>query len=492
MNINSPNRMKLQVGSFRPSQKLVAAAICVVGLISGLQAQTTYDWTNSSGGAWQTDANWSGTGVPGGNSTDKANLVGFGPFTITLSSNVTLDGVSLGSRDSASLAASNITLDLQGYTINALNTGAGAANSSLLARSSNSIGNVSMTITGGTFNGGVMLVGRSSSGGFWGNNSSTIRASGTTTTINMRGTGSSQPFMATNVIGGHGGAYLLIENGATLNVTHSSLTVQGSSASNGLSLLRVTGSGSNVTATGIPSANVLDRVMVRVIDNAGIEVLAQGTLTTDELYMAMGTTAGTLGTMLVSGTGSNVTAKVFFVAGGKLSPSQIPAAAAQNGLLQVNNGGVATVSENFTVYGNGTVEVDRGSITVSGAGSSALLSAGSSLNITLNTTAQAVALVVANGLTITNANLNISLSNTFTASINDVFTIASRGSLIGTFAGKADLSTFQVGGYTFRINYNDASNITLLTTAVPEPSVAACVFLGVGLLFAFRRFRRTC
>lgn len=493
-NRRSGSALRKRLGS--TARGLFAALLCVTGFLPGLQAQTNYLWNNLSDGIWQTGTNWDPSGVPGANIGDTANLIGTGPFTITLSSDVTLGRVGLGSIDQANKAASQITLDLNGHVLNAQNTGAGQL-SSLAGRASNSSGDLSMTITNGTFNGGLMNLAFTGGGTYYGYHKTSVRVSGSTAVLNLQSDGMTTPNAAFNQVGAASIGEFIVENGAQLNVSHSSLQVNGNPENSTPGMIRVTGAGSEINASTAVTAFTLDRMMVRVSNGyansvARLEILDQASLATDDLSIGMGS-VGNSGTLLISGSASSLTAKRLFVAGGVNNGIQDGTAAtgATTGLLQVLDGADATISQKLSVYGNGTVELDAATLEVSGVGSSAVFDPNSTLKIKLYDQAQAQSLTVGNSLTITNANLSISLSNTFSASLNEVFTVVGYGSRIGTFAGLANLDTFQVDAYTFEIQYN-ASDITLRTSAVPEPNVAVVGLLGVGLLMGLRRTRRTC
>jgi hypothetical protein len=90
----------------------------------------------------------------------------------------------------------------------------------------------------------------------------------------------------------------------------------------------------------------------------------------------------------------------------------------------------------------------------------------------------------------------LSLSNLGTYAANEKFTLFAYGSLVGTFNGLADDTTFNAGGGEWRIDYNDilgglnsaalgTSYVTL--TAVPEPTSLIISLLGAAALMRRRR-----
>ncbi|MCA9278164.1 MAG: hypothetical protein H6815_05155 [Phycisphaeraceae bacterium] len=64
-----------------PRAVLLAAGFAVSALATGVSAQTTYTWTNLSGGLWNTAANWSPTGIPG--AADTAILGDTATYTVS-------------------------------------------------------------------------------------------------------------------------------------------------------------------------------------------------------------------------------------------------------------------------------------------------------------------------------------------------------------------------------------------------------------------------
>lgn len=110
----------------------------------------------------------------------------------------------------------------------------------------------------------------------------------------------------------------------------------------------------------------------------------------------------------------------------------------------------------------------------------------------------------ARGLTVTGANLNVSLVNGFNPLATDVFYIAtSAGTRTGTFAGLAEGASVLVGDYSATITYGanwtgteggsslTGGNDIALTnfTLVPEPASWSLV-LGAVMFLGFRRVRR--
>jgi hypothetical protein len=79
--------------------------------------------------------------------------------------------------------------------------------------------------------------------------------------------------------------------------------------------------------------------------------------------------------------------------------------------------------------------------------------------------------------------LNVSMLNDYKPALNSTYTIINNDAadaVTGTFSGLAEGATFQVSGYTFRVNYaaGDGNDVVLTVTAVP----ASAPDTGVGSL----------
>jgi hypothetical protein len=79
-----------------------------------------------------------------------------------------------------------------------------------------------------------------------------------------------------------------------------------------------------------------------------------------------------------------------------------------------------------------------------------------------------------------------------TLTLGQTFTIMNYDTLAGTFAGRADDSTFSENGYSFLINYNAPGNaVTLTVQAVPEPgTIGLAAIAAAGALLRRRRTAR--
>jgi autotransporter-associated beta strand protein len=190
-------------------------------------------------------------------------------------------------------------------------------------------------------------------------------------------------------------------------------------------------------------------------DVSGGGVVVDGSLGNTALTVRTGSRLGGSGSI-----GSSGGALVAIQSGGSLAPGNSP--------------GMLTVNGNLTMSLGSTYdyEVVSGSISADSVDINGVLS--------LNDT-------------------TLSLTNLGTYVANEKFTLFAYDSLIGTFDGLADDTTFTAGGGNWLINYNDTtgglntaavgtSYITL--TAVPEPSALLIGALGLVGLLRRRRLKR--
>lgn len=182
---------------------------------------------------------------------------------------------------------------------------------------------------------------------------------------------------------------------------------------------------------------------------SGGSLVVNGSLANTALTVQTGARLGGYGTI-----GSGSGAVVAIQSGGSLAPRNLP-----GGMLTVNGSLTMSLGSNYDYQvANGNVEAD--SVDVNGV------------------------------LTLDQTTLSLTHLGTYVA--NEKFTLFVYESLIGTFDGLADDTTFTAAGGEWLINYNDTtgglntpavgtSYITL--TAVPEPSALLIGALGlVGLL----------
>lgn len=156
-------------------------------------------------------------------------------------------------------------------------------------------------------------------------------------------------------------------------------------------------------------------------------------------------------------------------------------------------GGTTSITGNVAASGGGSKTLNPGdgseigTLAVSG---SLTLDAFTSVDLTLSGTQAGITYdTISSGsqLALNSATLNLTLD--YAPLVGDVFTIATFGSLSGTFAGLADGSSFVVGSNTFLIDYG-ANSIQLEVMAVPEPNTAFMAMAAVGGMLILFRVRR--
>jgi len=392
-------------------------------------------------------------------------------------------------------ALSQITLDLDGNT---LTVGTGGSGLALRIDSSATNPNNRLTITNGTLS--LEQNFTLQPGGLLGMNSQLI-ISGSSTVLNSQWNRSH--------IGFFGGAEVIVQAGAVWNnqqlgplgfTGRPDLDLGLNAASgtrDGNGLLRVTGTGSTFAGSTAPATTLTNQPRLRVgVEGGGqgaIEVLAGGTFEADVVNYSANATS--IGTALISGSGSSYTTKRsylggsinnagVFTLGGSATMTVETSATATTELLRV----AALDSTTF-----GKLALDRGTMSVTGA-SGAVFDANSHLEFTLYDSADLAGLAVTQGLTITNSVLGINLAPTFSAVANDVFTLANYGSLTGTFAGLSQNANFALGDYVFQIDYGSGTassiNLTVLSV-IPEPSSALLLGLGLAALALRKRCKKS-
>src|ERR1035441_4841998 len=101
-----------------PSRVVAATAMALLFLANSSVYAATVNWTNTTGGGWNTAANWNPNGVPGTNDTVVITNAG---VTVSLNSATTVGGIILGTNGSGpvTLSLNNQTLALNGpLTVN--------------------------------------------------------------------------------------------------------------------------------------------------------------------------------------------------------------------------------------------------------------------------------------------------------------------------------------------------------------------------------------
>lgn len=253
----------------------------------------------------------------------------------------------------------------------------------------------------------------------------------------------------------------------------------------------VTGTNTNASFSGtlgnsLPSPSAGNSILSVAVSGSGRQTFAGvGSYT--------GSTNITGGTLVLSGNGSiNGTSGIRLSDGALLQKSSTALSAPitwTGGML----GGTTSITGNVATSGGGAKTlnpgdgVEIGALTVSGG---LTLDAFTSVDLTLSGTQVGITYdTISSGgqLALNSATLNLTLG--YTPLVGDIFTIATFGSLSGTFAGLADGSSFVVGSNTFLIDYG-ANSIQLEVTAVPEPNAAFMAMAAVGGMLVLFRIRR--
>lgn len=221
-----------------------------------------------------------------------------------------------------------------------------------------------------------------------------------------------------------------------------------------------------------------------------------------------GTTAVNAGKLVVSGTLSNTTA-VTVAAGAELAvngeirtatPVTVDGALSGTGVL----GGVSVRNGGQVAPGNSGIG-KLGLTTLTGT-------TGATLSLDLGKATLGLAPVggsdydqlTATGVTLNNITLTLNSTAGTNAQVGDKFFLiinSGAGSVTGTFAGRAQDSTFFLNGLEYRISYNadwtgtygtslmtGGNDVALLV--IPEPNSWAMIVGGFGMLVSFQRLRR--
>jgi autotransporter-associated beta strand protein len=285
-------------------------------LATSASAQSPYNWTSTSDGSWNEDANWSGTGVPGSLATDNAIFnTASTVSTITLDGSRVLNSVSFGSANPS-------------WTINP-----GTPSTSALSVAH---GAVNFTVTNTTVNVNAALNAGLSVG------TNELRTGGTGGTVNFTGDLGSRTILGSNTTVGTTG---MIYNLNAANIAKSRLIVGFPNGTGGVN--SVTGTTLNVNASQT-STNELRAGGGNNDTNAGVIVIRNAATWTqggDSVLLGFsaggggGPSHGRLEVGVVGDSTGNLTIGN--------SANLIVADRAGTGILNINNGTV-TVSQSPT------------------------------------------------------------------------------------------------------------------------------------------------
>lgn len=195
------------------------------------------------------------------------------------------------------------------------------------------------------------------------------------------------------------------------------------------------------------------------------------------------------GTVLVTGAGSSLSAKEFYIGGGRGDRSFADVFADGDGLVTFEQGASGTFSQILRTL---ATDETKGTLVIEAFGGTEVTAAAATfdpdsvLRFGLSQTNANIGLSVSGILTVSDSTLEAFLAPGFAASVGDSFLLASYDSLVGTFAN----STVTVGDYTFAVDYNFDGLDTIALTVIPEPAGLAALFgLAALALLAVRRRR---
>ncbi len=294
---------------------------------------------------------------------------------------------------------------------------------------------------------------------------------------------------------------LNMATGGSLIMTAGSGSGTISGATNLITVSRLNGTAGSITAgkaltTGHLSVNgattgTYSGSIANGLGTVRISKSGSGTLVLRGTNTYSGQTDISQGTLLLSGSGSINGTSGIALSGGSLVQNSSVALSAPITWTGGAIGGSSTITGSLIASGTGAKSINPGNspgqLSVTGNVS---LDTYTVLNLEVNS-ATAVSgydvLALTGVLTLNNATLNVILG--YTPVMNDLYTIATFSSLMGTFNGLADGSTFLAGGQLFEIQYN-ANDITL--QAVPEPSTVSLAVLSLaGLLVVCLRRKKS-
>jgi fibronectin-binding autotransporter adhesin len=369
---------------------IVISTACIAS-ISHHAGAAPINWTNNSGGAFGTAANWTPASVPAIN--DEARFELNNTYTVTLSASHTINTLIQSRGD--------VTLDLNGNTFR--------QNSTTGNTLGTSVQSTTLRITDGTFRPGSLSV-----GGVAGSTSALVLDTGSTSIL---GNGLFH-------LGSSGTGNLTIQNAATLTT------------STGAAIgLNPTGVGT-ATVTGLNSRWTINNSPLR-IGSAGagtLNVLSNGRVTTGGLEI--GEFLNSIGTLNVSGLNAEFIADGTANIGGAFAPW--PAASAT---INIGSGGIVGLNGTTNFRSSATVNINGGTLNVNTVN----VTSGATFNWTAGT------VNFATGAGITTALLDTLLAGTNTLGANRTLS-ATAGTL--TLGSTLVLAGGRISAPTININAN--------------------------------------
>jgi len=316
-------------------------------MLSPLCPAAVMTWTGTNGDFSDT-AHWIGGVVPG--SADTAQLEQTGPLTVSFTGDATVNLFRNELTKSISDPAT-LTLDLNGHTLTASGIGASI---SYDVSAAPSIGPRTLNIEDGTFAFRTFKIGdiatatasivRIQNGGIFSNSNLVTTAS----------------HLNVSQVARVGRGEIYVEAGGTFRTAaHVEIGFSGTNASG---LVEVSGSGASWDARGNAITTNTTVVLVGVDAPGALNVLNGGTVTANIISTARyGGGAGKPSTILVSGSGSSLTADRLFIGGGIANSAHTPASWGKS-TTTVESGATLATSGVIDVFAQGTLVLNSGTV----------------------------------------------------------------------------------------------------------------------------------
>ncbi len=445
-------------------------AVSAIFLSASLQAQVTSTWEGGASGAFGASGNWS-NGVP--ESTDTARFVDAGVVEVTFSTDHHIGLLAyLGVDDPGPPVVSpQLTFVLGSHTL--------TNSDSMRVNNSTSSGTMTFVQDGGT------IVVTSTFGVAWGNVSGVIPAATSRSVVSVENGGILD-------IGNQMAVGYTSDATGELHITGGSKAEVASTAwvgRNGVGLLSIRGEDSSFVHTSTGSNNHFSIGHSSGGDGT-LEILDGAVLTTSRV-MNLAQHSASTGTLLVSGSGSELNSSGNLYVGGYINHQTNPPTAGGTALATFEDGASATFSLIRTLAANpgsgviGTLEFNQsGGVSVGDA----VFDAGSVVRFTLHVNGQSADLVVADELLVSGSILEAFLAPSFEPIIGNSFALISYGTLLsGTFANEDGLVV--IDDRVFAIDYNLGGADIIGLTLIPEPSAAA-LFGGIAVVLCVLIRRR--
>ena len=373
-----PSRNRLKQNGRRSAAIIAAALATCAAMNSRAVADTTAEWLNTSGDVWTNPADWStnpnypNNGTPGGTNYQALfDLAGSGPYTVTLNSNIAVDGLTLSTANATlnqtlgTLTIGAATISSGTYSLNGGTLSGGAGGATVALSGGGQFQLYSGTLDNLTFSGGNL--------NFFGNGTTPVTV---TNGLNLSG----------NTLSFQGTSRTIHFDGPGQTIDQ--LTIDNSTAGATLGTISVgyTNSSSAVTLTMGSGASIHGNFQIN--DNpsvAGNTLLNNGTLLVD-------TTGQTLSVGVSNFTNFGTASSAN---GGTLKLASSNWSNAPSGTISANN---STLNFAGSWSNSGTIQTTGTSnVVLGGTFATSVLG---SLNLSANTTASITGTVINTGNTL--------------------------------------------------------------------------------------------